>query len=234
MKGNVLVPVGPIREVVLEWMEKNEVNQLALAEQLGITERVFSRIAEQTNVTFEMADLLITKTVGPMQWMTDERLHEIYMNADLHRLDLIDPLDNEAAKSWADGQILWAWENSQTRGEAGKKLRMSTASFSRLLDPVLQRAGRGRNKARSGKKPRTHCIKGHEIAVVGRMKDGSCMACRQEYNERRRKGKRELNHGTPAGYRHCRQRKEGSCQPCKEAWSSYILEFTKRKKEKAV
>lgn len=188
MRGNVLVPVGPIREVLLEWMERNEVNQQALAEQLGITERVFTRIEGQNNITFELADLLITKTVGPMQWMTDERLHEVYMNADLHRLDLIDPLDTPTAKAWADEQILDAWEQSKTRGEAGKRLGMSTASFSRLLDPALQRAGRPRTKAtevveikppyRRFRKP--ICPQGHDKRIVGITKSLNCLACHRE------------------------------------------------------
>lgn len=143
MRGNVLVPVGPIREVVLEWIAQSEINQLALSEKLGVSERIFHRLNEQKNITFTVADLLITKTVGPLQWMEDPRLHEIYMAANLKKLDIVVPLENKKAQAHARKSLIQAHEEYDgNKTHAARSLGMDVQLFTRRLDQALIEEGR--------------------------------------------------------------------------------------------
>ena len=233
MHQGPLLPVEPIRNTINGWLERNNYTQNDLSVRTGISERGVFRLlsGESKKITWEIADILITRTVGPLHWHTEPELREVYLAFDFARHDLVKPLDNPVARAYADKVILKTWDESRTRGEAGGKLRMNIESFTKILDPALRRAGRPLTK--SAREPRTHCHKGHEIAVVGRMKDGQCVACRDEYNESRRISGRGINHGSAAGYRRCRQRDEGSCQPCKDAWNEYITARSRSKKKVA-
>jgi hypothetical protein len=65
-----------------------------LCEEVGIGERIVRRLVrgEQPTVSFDHADKIVTKILGPMAWHEDEDLHQIYSSIDLTLLDWAFPV----------------------------------------------------------------------------------------------------------------------------------------------
>lgn len=186
------VPVAPFRQLIKDRIaahdrqsfnhhgfrrEETEAlsGQQSVAAETGLTERqVYRVLHESETMEFATADKIVTHTVGPMAWHEDDELREIYESVDLAREDLVNPLDTPAAREQADERILEVWDKYQSRRHAGAELGLSPASYSRILDPALKRAGRPLTKTKPG-----YCKKGlHDMTVVGKAWDGGCRACR--------------------------------------------------------
>ena len=54
-----------------------------LAEKTGICQRSILRIMAQDQVSFDLADRIVTFLEGPMTWYDDPELKTIYMGAEL-------------------------------------------------------------------------------------------------------------------------------------------------------
>ena len=144
MKGGTLLPAEPIRKAIQEWMDLNGVDQETLARMVGMNSRSTWRFisGETKNITWVIADHIVTKTIGPLHWHTNPDLSSVYFGANLHRLDLVDPLDNEGARAWAREQLISAYDTHRTKREAACSLGMDSSTFSRRLDMALVEEGR--------------------------------------------------------------------------------------------
>src|SRR5690349_24747438 len=89
-----MLPVGPINKVILDWLEKYDMTHEEFGEQVGISQRAVYRFVsgETKKITWELADQIITRTIGPLHWYTNPELRKLYLEADLHSLDLIHPI----------------------------------------------------------------------------------------------------------------------------------------------
>jgi hypothetical protein len=61
----------------------------ALVHETGVAERIMRRIltGEQDTLSFDNADRIVTRLLGPMEWHTDPVLSEIYEAVDLAAMD---------------------------------------------------------------------------------------------------------------------------------------------------
>ena len=144
MKGNVLLPAEPIREAVKKWMKENDITAETLADRVGLSEKSVWRLlaGEGMNLTWVVADNLVTKTIGPLHWHTDPELSRIYWDANLNRLDLVEPLECEAAQAWARKKIVKAHDENPTKASAARSLGMDCGTYSKRLDKALIAEGR--------------------------------------------------------------------------------------------
>lgn len=146
-----------------------------VADELGIDYRALYRIAiEAERIEFSTADKIVTKTVGPMAWMENEELHEIYMGVDLALADLLEPIDAPTPKAEAERRLFEAWDKHTSTKEAAESLGLPAATFLTHVRPILERKGLVVRKGT----PKTHCRYGHEIAIYGRTKSGCCRGCK--------------------------------------------------------
>jgi hypothetical protein len=60
-----------------------------LVREAGIAERIMRRVldGEQDTLSFDNADRIVTRLLGPMEWHTDPVLSEIYEAVDLAAMD---------------------------------------------------------------------------------------------------------------------------------------------------
>lgn len=61
----------------------------ALVRETGVSARVMRRViaGEQDTLSFDNADRIVTRLLGPMEWRTDPVLSEIYEAVDLAAMD---------------------------------------------------------------------------------------------------------------------------------------------------
>lgn len=144
MRGGTLLPAEPIRDAIKEWMRLNDVDQETLARKVGMNSRSIWRFisGETTYITWLIADHLVTRTIGPLHWHTEPELRQIYFDVNLHRLDLVEPLDNDGARAWARETIIDAYDSNSTKSAAAKSLGMDCATYNRRLDSALIAEGR--------------------------------------------------------------------------------------------
>lgn len=144
MKGGLLVPAEPIRKVLQTWMDQTGFTVWQAATRTGLSEKTMFRLLEgkQEKVSMAAADLLITKTVGPWHWWGNEELQGIYSQANLSKLDIVLPLENEGAKEHARKRLIHAYETCPSKTAAARSLGMDLCTFSRRLDQALVEVGR--------------------------------------------------------------------------------------------
>lgn len=70
-----------------------------LLAETGIAERVMRRAltGEQDRISFDNADRIVTRLLGPMAWYTDPVLNEIYESVDMAAVDRRAPIVAAAA-----------------------------------------------------------------------------------------------------------------------------------------
>lgn len=70
-----------------------------LIHETGISERNLYRLmyGGQKEMSFDNADRVVTRILGPMAWYSDPELNEIYVNVDLAAIDRAFPVSALAA-----------------------------------------------------------------------------------------------------------------------------------------
>lgn len=190
-----MVPAEPFVNIVKRRLEvlrgtvpEVDVNAMgSVAFELGVGERTVQTLlySDSNEITFEMADRIVTKLEGPMLWHEDHELSSIYWSVNLVRQDLMFPLDAPGPRQWAHERLIEAYDSHETKVEAAASLGLRIRAFTLRLDEALEAAGRETS-------PRVEvCMRGHNMKKVGRTKWSECMACYESMKEIRNARRRK-------------------------------------------
>lgn len=156
-----------------------------LAQEAGVhPRRLFGIMQGQRTITFDMADLIVTRILGPMAWFEREDLSEIYMSFDLRRLDYGKPV-NDVIRQKNKAEVQKAVETHGGYRKAARAMGLPES----VLQHVLARSPDYTNSATRFYKPT--CINGHDKTVTGVTKSGHCKQCRSDGARRRREHEKE-------------------------------------------
>lgn len=179
MKGNALVPVGPFRRIlesrIVEACQiEDKTPRQVVADRAGLNVRsVYRILSPETNgIEFDNADRIVTHLVGPMGWWDGGELEEIYLAADLKRIDWARPTSKKVAGKFRKEAMKALLEHGSV-SEASRVLGVGKQAMTEILGPDGVHAARKRYVRVS-----THCRRGHDISVYGRDSGGYCRACR--------------------------------------------------------
>jgi hypothetical protein len=102
-----------------------------LCEEVGIAERIVRRVlkGEQPTVSFDHADKIVTRILGPMAWHEDEELHRIYSSIDLTLLDWAFPVSDVVRGELQGTAVSFIKEMGTVM--AARKLGISAGTISR-------------------------------------------------------------------------------------------------------
>ena len=93
MKKAHWVPLVPFRALLREYLEnEGEDSEIGnLVELLGVSGRrqLYRLLSEEGKqfIEFDLADRIVTRLRGPMEWITDPELAELYESANLRAVD---------------------------------------------------------------------------------------------------------------------------------------------------
>lgn len=134
MRKNFHLPAAPFRAILMQHMEQNGVELLAVADRLGITSRSLYRITshEQDFISFDLADLIVTTLLGPFSWHEDDELRALYMAADLRVIDWAHPVSETVRTRLGEAARMFVKRHG-TISAASAALGLSQGSFSRYL-----------------------------------------------------------------------------------------------------
>ena len=174
MKGNVLVPAAPFARIIEERLEQNILADVddpvsTIASQVGVTARVIYSIKSgQKSLEFDTADRIVTYLVGPMAWHEDDELHQIYMGADLNRLDWAAP-PSEEVRAHQVRQAQELLDELMSMKDTAERLKIPIRTLRGALPPRPQ-----------GSYLRPICPKGHDKRIVGVTNCNSCAQCKRD------------------------------------------------------
>jgi hypothetical protein len=120
--------VEPFRKILADRLAEIEDNteitdpKAQIAKEAGLSERLVRRIlkGEQDTLSFDNADRIVTRVVGPMAWHEDEELSGIYESLDLTHLDWAFPVSETVAAELREIAVRFVKElgNSALAAEA--------------------------------------------------------------------------------------------------------------------
>lgn len=89
-----MVPAEPFARIIkrrIEVLKKlDTVDPVQdVSRETGVVEQIVYKLrrGNQKRISFNNADKIVTKLIGPMSWHTDPELNEIYLNTDLDKDD---------------------------------------------------------------------------------------------------------------------------------------------------
>jgi hypothetical protein len=194
----LLVSTEPFAAIVRRWVDNRqrmdeEVSRDDLASELGISTReIWELMNNRTQrMEFAKADKIVTMTIGPMAWWTNEDLNEIYLEADLEKLDLTAPLNTpEVLRETAEKVVAIYEENGSVIRYAARKVRVSDKLFASMLDRSLEELGNDPRVERTDEP--WLCPKGHDKNVVGIYSNYACRECTRLKLKAKRLAKKEV------------------------------------------
>ena len=86
-----LIPSAPILSLINEFWDSlgRDTDREYIARRLGVSEDRIRRLFEQENISFDLADKIVTNhPLGPMLWWQRDDLRKIYLSADLSRCEV--------------------------------------------------------------------------------------------------------------------------------------------------
>lgn len=184
------IDAEPFRQIMLDRLETLERQwndparrgaRRALAFELGVTDRfVYCILSGQQCVSFDTADKIVTRILGPMAWFEREELNEIYMSVDLRQLDWGSPVSEKVHQE----NLVRGSKAVKTHGtydKAADFLGVSARTLNNLLGPAPTERESGMAWFRE-----PICPRGHDKRETGINKTGHCLECRREGARNRR------------------------------------------------
>lgn len=143
------IAAGPVQRIVQEWVAQREYahpNDMAatggymapiteLAERTKISVDLILRLnrGERTWIEFDNADAIVCATVGPLAWIVDDDLNELYETFDFAHLDLNRPTCEAVVQELHD---LYATRLSKRKVAALYGVNMHTVERALKKEPV--------------------------------------------------------------------------------------------------